>query len=191
MARPSPLISSPDSDSSPVQATPSVGAPCVVIGLAVLVDELGVALQQRLGGGDALDRGDLVGERRRDRVALQVDGVLAEGDRRADLEVDVLADLGEQVVERLAQAVGEDERADDERDADEDGDRDGDQPPDAGADALAGDERGGLGAHDVSSPRRFIWSSTCSAVGSAISSTIGRRRGRRRGRRTTPRPGRG
>ena len=30
--RPSPLICSPDSDSSPDQATPSVGAPCVEIG---------------------------------------------------------------------------------------------------------------------------------------------------------------
>ena len=60
---------------------------------------------------------------------MQVDVVLAEGDRRADLEVDVLADLGEQGVERLAQAVGEDERADDEGDADEDGDGDGDSRP--------------------------------------------------------------
>ena len=80
-------------------------------------------------------------------MVLPARGRALEGDRRADLEVEVLADLGEQVVERLAQAVGEDERADDERHADEDRDRDRDQPPEARPDALARDQRSRFDTH--------------------------------------------
>ena len=95
------------------------------------------------------------------------------------LQVDVLADLREQVVERLAQAVGEHERADDEADADEDGDGDRDEAPEAGPDAAPGDEDG-RGYRESSvidrmpvSPRTpSMRSSTRSLVGSAISSTI-------------------
>ena len=109
------LICSPDSSSSPVQPTPSVGAPCVVTTSPSRIDDLGEALQQRLGGGDALDALD--GR----SAATPGSGRAAPARRRRrtppparTLQVDVLADLGEQVVERLAQAVGEHERADDE-----------------------------------------------------------------------------
>ena len=135
---PSPLISSPESEESPVHATPRVGAPSCGDRRALLVDQLGVPLQQWLRGGDALDGCDLVGQRGGDRVTLvDLAGVRLEGDGGADLQIDVLGDLGEQVVERVAKAVGEHERADDERNADDDRDGDADQATDAGADALA------------------------------------------------------
>ena len=61
--------------------------------------ELGVPAQRRLDRGDAVDRGDLVGERGIDRLAGVVGVELLDA---AHLEVDVAAELGEQVVERCA-----------------------------------------------------------------------------------------
>ena len=74
----------------------------------------------------------------------------------ADLEVDVLADLGEQVVERLAQAVGEDEGATTKETPTRMAMAMAISRP-AGTDAPPGDQRDGPLAHW---PNAFILSST-------------------------------
>lgn len=106
--------------------------------VAAGIDELRISLQGGIDRSDAVDGSDRVGESDIDRLAGVVTLELL---RAADLEIDVLAEFGEQVVERLRQAVGQHERPDDEGDTGSDRDGDGNRATEPGTDAPAGDER--------------------------------------------------
>ena len=117
---------------------PRVGAPPVVIGLAVGDDELRVAGDRSLGGlhaGHGLHRGE---ERLGDGIARGV-AAAAELGHAAHLEVDVLVDVPEQRVERVVQGVGEHERPGDERHPEHDGQRGERQAQLVGEQPLDGD----------------------------------------------------
>ena len=116
--------------------------------LAVAVDDLSAALQRPVGVGDSRHGGHGVDELCGHGITGGLGVVdVAEGERRAHLQVGVLEGGGEQRVEARAQGVGEHEGTDDERDAEDDGDGDGDEPADAGAHAPPGEQEGGAGAH--------------------------------------------
>ena len=119
-------------------------------GFALLVDDLGGALQRAVGVGDSGNGGDGVdevgGHRITGRLAA-VAGVVTEGEGGADLQVGVRVGVAEQRVEAGAHAVGEHERADDEGHAEDDGDGDGDEAADAGAHAAARQEEGDVATH--------------------------------------------
>ena len=126
---------------SPLHATPSVGAPWVVIGVAVLVDELGVALQQRLDAGTpstaAICSASSAGIGSRSWVPPPCSNATVARTSRSTFSLICVNRLSN-VLRRLSASTNEPTTNDD---ADEDGDGDGEQPPDPGADAAPCDQR--------------------------------------------------
>ena len=112
--------------------------------VAVRIEDRGASLNVGLDNVDAVDAAHIVGDLDRDRFTsrISLEVVLLEGPFRANHEIGVLHEFGDESVDRALQAVGKDERAGDERDAGHHGDDDRHRAADTRTDAAPRDERG-------------------------------------------------